>query len=152
MKMILTSKNNHNMKSSIILTLALAFVSINLQAQDQLIASTDDLSVILDDAKATQGESTLTMWKAMEQSIVAQLQADVQYPQVAQDNFVEGTVLILLSFDGEVHDARVIRSLPGGCDQAALQALKNLPVYYRQLGGLGGKAFNMTIPFHFRMK
>ncbi len=140
------------MKSSIILTLALAFVSINLQAQDQLIASTDDLSIILDDAKSTQSESTLTMWKAMEQSIIAKLQAEVVYPEVAQDNYIEGTVLVLLSFDGQIHDAKIIRSLPGGCDQAALDALKNLPAHYKDLGGVVGEAFNMTIPFHFHMK
>ncbi|MEO1022865.1 MAG: energy transducer TonB, partial [Bacteroidota bacterium] len=54
------------------------------------------------------------------------LQKKVVYPEMARRAGIEGRVILQFVVDerGEVVNPRVVRSIGGGCDEAALEALK----------------------------
>lgn len=58
---------------------------------------------------------------------MAALQASVKYPEMARRAGIEGrvTVQFVVNEKGEVENPRVIRGIDGGCDEAALEAVRN---------------------------
>lgn len=54
------------------------------------------------------------------------LQSKVQYPEMAKRAGIEGrvTVQFIVNEEGKVENPRVIRGIGGGCDEAALEAVK----------------------------
>ncbi len=57
---------------------------------------------------------------------LAELQRKVKYPEMARRAGIEGrvTVQFIVNEDGKVENPRVIRGIGGGCDEAALAAVK----------------------------
>jgi periplasmic protein TonB len=51
----------------------------------------------------------------------------ITYPEMAKKAGVEGKVYLLLYIneEGNVDDVKVLKSLVGGCDEAAIEAIKN---------------------------
>lgn len=58
---------------------------------------------------------------------LAELQRKVKYPEMARRAGIEGrvTVQFIVNEQGRVENPRVIRGIGGGCDEAALAAVKN---------------------------
>ena len=54
------------------------------------------------------------------------LQAAITYPRFARSSGVEGSVFLrfIVNTDGSVSDAVVVRGIGGGCDEAALEAIR----------------------------
>ena len=54
---------------------------------------------------------------------------NVKYPKTAMENRIEGTVYVtfVIQADGSIRDARVIRGLGYGCDEIALEAVRQMP-------------------------
>lgn len=77
----------------------------------------------------------------------------IKYPKNAYDNNIEGKVLIrfVVSRDGSVTNATVLRSADPSLDQAALEAVKSLPRF--NPGKQGGKPVNIwyTLPIVFKI-
>lgn len=57
---------------------------------------------------------------------LAELQRKVKYPEMARRAGIEGrvTVQFIVNEEGKVENPRVIRGIGGGCDEAALEAVK----------------------------
>ncbi len=57
---------------------------------------------------------------------LAELQRKVKYPEMARRAGIEGrvTVQFIVNESGQVENPRVIRGIGGGCDEAALEAVK----------------------------
>lgn len=57
---------------------------------------------------------------------LAELHRQVRYPQVAQRRGIEGRVVVQVTIneEGRVQDARVLKSIGGGCDEEALRVIK----------------------------
>ncbi len=53
----------------------------------------------------------------------------LQYPELAKKHAVEGSVkiLVVVSAEGNITKTQVINSLGFGCDEAALEVIKNMP-------------------------
>ena len=62
---------------------------------------------------------------------VAYLAKAVVYPEAARKNKTEGTVFVsfVIGTDGKINDAKVIRGIGDGCDEAALKAILNMPAW-----------------------
>ena len=77
----------------------------------------------------------------------------IKYPKNAYDNNIEGKVLIrfVVSKDGSITNASVLRSADPSLDQAALEAVKSLPKF--NPGKQGGKPVNIwyTLPIVFKI-
>jgi len=56
-----------------------------------------------------------------------QLQANVDYPELARQAGIEGRVVVsfIVNKEGEVESPKVVRGIGGGCDEEALEAVKN---------------------------
>ncbi|MCF8449528.1 MAG: energy transducer TonB [Taibaiella sp.] len=59
------------------------------------------------------------------------LSTHVRYPEVARQNVIEGKVVIefVVNEDGAVANARVVRSIGGGCDEEALRVIAGMPAW-----------------------
>ncbi len=57
---------------------------------------------------------------------MAELQSNVEYPEMARKAGIEGRVTIqfIVNENGEVENPRVVRGIGGGCDEAALKAVR----------------------------
>ena len=55
------------------------------------------------------------------------LQESISYPEFARRAGLEGRVILqfIVNTDGSVSDAKVVRGIGGGCDEAALEAITN---------------------------
>lgn len=61
--------------------------------------------------------------------LTAYLKKHVQYPDSARNNNIAGEVVIqfVVNEDGTISDCHVIKGIGGGCDEMALNAIKNMP-------------------------
>jgi periplasmic protein TonB len=88
--------------------------------------------------------------KALHESLYKNL----RYPEEAYNNNIEGKVLIrfVITKDGTVTNATVLRSADPALDKAALDAVKKLPKF--NPGKQGGKPVNVwyTLPIVFKMQ
>ena len=62
-------------------------------------------------------------------ALYAYLSENVTYPQKAKDQRIAGKVFIsfVIAADGSVHDVNVEKGIGGGCDEAAVEAVQNMP-------------------------
>ena len=78
---------------------------------------------------------------------------NLEYPQMAIDNDVEGTVLVKFTVnkDGAISDVQVQRGIGAGCDEAAAEVIENMPAW--KPGKQRGKAVkvSMVIPVRFKI-
>lgn len=142
------------MKKSI-LFFALSFLTISsIQAQSTIAmadidAQTSSYATVENDLSAVEIEEN--KFRKVENEVMAKLQSKIEYPELAYQFGVEGTVLLQFTFDGEIKDLKVTKSVGAGCDEAAIKALKNFPKIYKELGGENVEGIQITVPFRFEM-
>lgn len=82
------------------------------------------------------------------------LSKSINYPQMAADAGITGTVYItfVVEKDGSVADARILKGIGGGCDEEALRVVKQMPRW--QPGKQRGKSvkvqYNLPVRFTLR--
>lgn len=85
---------------------------------------------------------------------IGELQEKVTYPSRCKRAGIEGrvTVQFIVNTQGEVENPKVIRGIGGGCDQAAVEAIKKYAKF--KPGRQRGKAVNvqMSLPILFRLQ
>jgi TonB family protein len=85
------------------------------------------------------------------EDIVLFLQSKIKYPTEAVRNKVEGKVFVAFTVgsDGQVRDAAITRGIGSGCDEAALNAVRQLPRF--NPGKQNGKPVSVrfTVPIQF---
>ena len=86
-----------------------------------------------------------------EQARMKYLQKNIEYPQMALESGIEGTVFVtfVVEPDGSVTDVRILRGIGGGCDEEALRVVRNMPKWKpgKQRGKSVRVQFNMPIRF-----
>jgi len=140
---------------NIILLFALSLISlVHIQAQNTIAFVDNDVK--LENTKVTsvtvdETRAAVAKFEKVEDVVIQELQSNVKYPAVAYEYNVEGTVLVQFTFDGEVKDAKVIKSVGAGCDKAALKAIQDFSKLYKEMGGEIAGEIQVTIPFVFEM-
>ena len=90
------------------------------------------------------GDSALYMYLCM----------NLSYPDAARENKIEGKVVVLfvVEKDGSVSNVRVLRDIGGGCGEAAVEVVKNMPRW--EPGRQAGKAIRtqFSLPLKFELK
>jgi protein TonB len=63
-----------------------------------------------------------------EKKLIDYIYSNIQYPRVARENNVEGTVVIqfVVSPEGKIQDAVIVRDVGGGCGQEALRVVNSM--------------------------
>lgn len=86
-------------------------------------------------------------------AIINAIQSRVMYPAQAIQQRVEGRVFVSFTVgeNGTVRDARVVKGIGMGCDEAVIAAVRQLPQFTpgRQVGRPVPVSF--TVPVTFRM-
>ncbi len=79
------------------------------------------------------------------------LQKNIEYPTMARESGIEGTVYVtfVVEKDGTVTQVRILRGIGGGCDEEALRVVRNMPKWNsgKQRGRPVRVQFNMPIRF-----
>ena len=82
------------------------------------------------------------------------LQKNLKYPVVARQNGISGKVIIqfIVTAEGKIKDAKVIRGIGGGCDQEAMRVVMSMPDW--KPGRHNGHAVpvRFTLPISFELK
>jgi len=75
------------------------------------------------------------------------------YPEIARSARVEGKVYVVayINEKGDVDDVKVIKGLPGGCDDAAIKAVKETKFTPGKQNGSPVKV-QLSIPITFRLQ
>lgn len=86
-----------------------------------------------------------------EEELMKFLKNNIVYPQMAKESGIQGTVYVtfVVTKDGKIKDAVVLRGIGGGCDEEALRVIKLMPEW--KAGKQNGQAvpvqFNLPIKF-----
>lgn len=85
--------------------------------------------------------------------LMAFLSKNIKYPVIAQEQGIEGTVVLrfVVEKDGAVSDVQVVRSLDPSCDKEAKRVINSMPNWIP--GKQNGKAVRVyfTVPVRFRL-
>ncbi|MBP5190711.1 MAG: energy transducer TonB [Bacteroidales bacterium] len=88
-----------------------------------------------------------------EDALYKYLYDNIQYPDVARDNNISGTVVIrfVVEKDGSITKAAVAREIGGGCGKEALRVVNGMPKW--KPGKQSGKAVRteFTLPVQFQL-
>jgi TonB family protein len=79
---------------------------------------------------------------------------EMKYPKEALRNRIQGTVEIKATFDAECNIVKktIVKSLGYGCDEEALNALKNIEQRVKKIKGQKcNEGEEVTYPFHFKL-
>lgn len=78
----------------------------------------------------------------------------IKYPTIARENSISGRVVVqfIVSKDGNIYNAKIIKGIGGGCDQEALRAVNAMPVW--KPGKHNGRPVDVTftLPIMFDLK
>lgn len=143
------------MKKTILLVALILVAFVNIQAQNSIAMVDKNMSdfekVEVEDVTARL-KADYRRFKKVEKAVVRKLQSEMEYPEMAYEYNLEGTVLVQFSFDGKINDATIIQSVGGGCDEAALEAIQDFPKLYQEMGGEQVDLIKITVPFKFDIK
>jgi len=142
------------MKKSIVF-LALSFlIVLSTQAQTTFVFAKNEAPI----STSTETRNDVSLieieenkFRKVEKEVIKNLQSEVKFPALAYQYGVEGTVLLQFTFDGEISDVKVTKSVGAGCDKAAIKALENFPKLYKEMGGENVEAIQITVPFRFEI-
>lgn len=88
-----------------------------------------------------------------EEALYKYLGENIQYPDVARDNNITGTVVIrfVVEKDGSITKAAIAREIGGGCGKEALRVVNSMPKW--KPGKQSGKAVRteFTLPVQFQL-
>ncbi len=122
---------NRNMKRIYLLFFTILTGCLSISAQDlkQVIPTCEQSKAIISNDATPNLESQIPIYKAtneMKPTILKKVKAT--YPKEASTSGIHGTVLLSMVFhaDGKIGNIRVIRGLPDGLSEAAIEAARQL--------------------------
>lgn len=142
------------MKNSILVFALFSLMAFQAKAQNiakvEMTPNSFSTTEIISNSTTVE-DFELIKFRKVEQQIIDELQQEISYPALAYDYQLEGTVYVSFIFDGKVKEAKVIKSVGGGCDEAALKALAKFPELYEKFGEAILNPIQITIPFRFNL-
>lgn len=86
-----------------------------------------------------------------EAALMKYLGTHIQYPDLAKESGIQGTVFInfVVEPNGHIDHVKVLRGIGGGCDQEAVKVVKNMPKWVpgKQRGKPVRVSFNLPVKF-----
>ncbi len=79
---------------------------------------------------------------------------NIKYPEAAQNNGVEGTVVLsfIVNKEGTVSNVTVVRSVGHGCDEEALRVVESFPRWIPAIENGEYRDAKLNLPIHFRLE
>ena len=82
---------------------------------------------------------------------VSRICREIKYPAIARENGISGQVIVqfVVSKDGDIKNAKVMRGIGGGCNEEALRVVNEMPRW--KPGKHNGRAVpvTFTLPIKF---
>lgn len=147
-------------------TTLIHIVTDDVEVEDDLIidAEADELTVIdtytppavMEEEEVAEAEIFTVVeespsYPGGDEARIRFLQQNIQYPQMARESGIQGTVYVtfVVEKNGAVTDVRVLRGIGGGCDEEAVRVIKAMPKWNpgKQRGKPVRVQFNMPIKF-----
>ncbi len=147
-------------------TTLIHIVTDDVEVEDDLIidAEADELTVIetytppavVEEEEVAEAEIFTVVeespsYPGGDEARIRFLQQNIQYPQMARESGIQGTVYVtfVVEKNGSVTDVRVLRGIGGGCDEEAVRVIKAMPKWNpgKQRGKPVRVQFNMPIKF-----
>jgi protein TonB len=84
---------------------------------------------------------------------MAAIVKNIVYPAMAMQTHIEGKVYVLayINEKGSVDDAKLVKGIGAGCDEAAITAIKKTKFTPGKMKGVNVKT-KLTLPITFKMK
>ncbi|MFW6226676.1 MAG: energy transducer TonB [Bacteroidota bacterium] len=130
---------------------------LNIDAEaDQETEIEDMPDVVVDEPEVQESEIFTVVedqpsFPGGEAARMEYLQENIEYPTMARESGIEGTVYVtfVVEKDGTVTQVRILRGIGGGCDEEALRVVRNMPKWNagKQRGRPVRTQFNMPIRF-----
>ncbi|WP_276131872.1 energy transducer TonB [Polluticoccus soli] len=119
-----------------------------------IVGDSDTASAPVADTKPVLPEAPIKFAEVMPEfngDLNDYLGRKLMYPTVARENSIEGTVIVqfVVAEDGSVSNAKVLRSLAGGCSEEALRVVNSMPKW--KPGKQNGQPVKVfyTLPIRF---
>ena len=84
-------------------------------------------------------------------SMYAYIHKNLKYPELAKEKGIEGRVFVsfIIEKDGSISNVKILRGIGGGCEEAAVEMIKNMPKWKpgKQRGKPVRFQFNLPIKF-----
>ncbi|MGE5353322.1 MAG: energy transducer TonB [Acidobacteriota bacterium] len=102
-----------------------------------------------------QGDQYLAFAEVMPEPVggLPAIYKKIVYPSIAKSAGLEGKVYVLIFIDekGGVDDVKVVKGIGGGCEEAAIQAIKGVKFTPGKNGGVPVKV-KLSLPIQFKLK
>ncbi len=84
---------------------------------------------------------------------LAEIYKGIEYPETALQNGIEGKVYVLafINEEGTVDDVKIVKGIGGGCDEAAVKAVKKAKFIPALNEGMSTK-IKMALQIKFKLK
>jgi protein TonB len=93
-------------------------------------------------------------FKGGEEELLKFIVSNIKYPEIAKRTGIEGKVFVsfVISKTGNIINAKIDKSIGGGCEEEALRIISNMPSW--NPGKQNGVPVNVkvTIPIYFKLK
>jgi len=113
-----------------------------VEDEDETDGAEDEIFVFVEDQPGYPGGDEARL-KYLSKAIV--------YPEMAKESGIQGTVYVtfVVEKNGTISHVKVLRGIGGGCDEAAINAIKNMPKWKpgKQRGRAVRAQFNMPVRF-----
>ncbi len=113
-----------------------------VEEEDENAGQEDEIFVFVEDQPEYPGGDEARL-KYLGKAIV--------YPEMAKESAIQGTVYVtfVVEKDGKISNVKVLRGIGGGCDEAAVNAIKKMPRWKpgKQRGRAVRAQFNMPVKF-----
>ncbi len=87
-----------------------------------------------------------------EEALIRFVGENLEYPQIARENGIQGTVVLklIIEADGSISDVLVLRGLGGGCEKEAIRVVHSMPKW--EPGIQNGKKVRVGVALPIRFK
>lgn len=117
-------------------------VSMNLPISFSLDENSNDIFTVVEE---------MPEYKGGRKAMITYLSENIDYPEEAKKNGVEGKVYVnfVIEENGEVSNVKVLRGIGYGCDKEAVDVINNMPAWIpgKQSGKPVRVSFNLPISF-----
>ncbi len=136
------------MKKMLFLSAFLCTLSFGAFAQEATKVSTDDVVFVVVEEPATFPGGMEAMYDYIGKNL--------KYPELAKEKDIQGRVFVqfVIEKDGSITNVKCLRGIGGGCDEAAMEVVKNMPKWQpaKQRGKEVRCQFNLPIKFELSEK
>lgn len=130
------------MKRFLLLLSAILLTNIAFCQEEKKVSVDDEVFVVVEEQAEFPGGLD---------SMYAYIQKNLVYPEKAKAEGIEGRVFVsfIIEKDGSISNVKILRGIGGGCDEAAVEMVKNMPKWKpaKQRGKPVRCQFNLPIKF-----